>query len=86
MIQIDQRIDEAMIRQFASQVQFIPPRLLNLLRQSMLLEEGPEFYHGQLAAFQYAHQLAAAAKAPHAQTLGCTMAVIAEHIINKGWW
>lgn len=86
MIQIDEKFDEARIRKFAAGVEHIPPRLLNLLRESLLLEQGPEYYHGQLAAFQYAHQLAVIAKAPHAQTLGCIMSVIAEHIVNKGWW
>lgn len=85
MLQIDQRIDEARIRQFASEVQHIQPRLLHLLRESLLMDQTPEFYFGQIAAFQYAHQLAMAAKAPHAQTIGCTIAVIAEHIVNKGW-
>lgn len=85
MLQIDSRIDDARIRQFASEARHISPRLLHLLRESLLMGEGQEFYRGQLAALQYAHQLAMAAKAPHAQTLGCVIAVVSENIVNKGW-
>lgn len=86
MLQIDQRIDEARIRQFADEVQHISPRLLHFLQESLVFDKEADFYHGQLAALQFAHQLAKAANAPHAMTLGCTIAVIAKHIVDNELW
>lgn len=84
MLQIDERMDEARIRQFAAQVQFIPRKVRRVLDEMILKDQGPEFYHGQLAAIHYAHQ--AIGPGEQQDIMACIMAIIADHIIEKGWW
>ena len=84
MLQIDERIDEARIRQFAANAEHIPLKVRNMLSEVILKEQGPEFYHGQLAALQFSHQLEEGTQAQ--MVTAAAMAVIAEHIVQKGWW
>ncbi len=84
MLQIDERMDEVRIRQFASQVPHIPPKVRHLLAESLLWEQGPDYYHGQLAALAFSHQLTNGTD--HQAVIACAMAVIAKHIVEKGWW
>lgn len=84
MIQIDARIDEATLRQFASQVDTIPPNVRHVIDESFLWEEGPEYYHGQVAALAFCFQLAEGTDKQ--AVIGSALAVVAAHIIKKGWW
>jgi len=84
MIQLDGKIDEKRLRQFASQVKHIPPHALHVIHEMMCKDQSPEFYHGQMAALQFAHQLMAGTQSQN--TVGATMAVVAKHIVDNGWW
>lgn len=84
MIQIDERIDEARLRQFASQVENIPAYQLNFWKEHFLWDEGPEFYHGTVAAFAFSYEVCR--NDQDKQAMGCALAIVSKHIVNKGWW
>lgn len=84
MLQIDERIDAQRIREWASNAQYIKPNIRRVFDEMILKDEGREFYFGQLAALQYAHQLNGQIQ-ENQGFLACALAIIAEHIVQKGW-
>lgn len=57
MLQIDQRLQESQIGQFASQTEHLSPVLKNFLLESFSGAESPEFYQGLAAGLAAAYQL-----------------------------
>jgi len=84
MMQIDERFDEARLRQFATQITKAGPNVRNGLEQSFLFEQGPEFYHGQAAALAFAY--CAATDPIQKHIFGMALATVAKHIVDKGWY
>jgi hypothetical protein len=84
MIQIDDRIDEARLRQWASQAEAASPNVQHVIDESFLWEQGPEYYHGQVAALAFAYQAASDAKLRG--MIGAALARVSKHIVDKGWW
>lgn len=84
MLQIDERIDAQRIREWASNAQHIKSNIRRVFDEMILKDEGRDFYFGQLAALQYAHQLNNQDKETQG-LLMCALTIISEHIVQKGW-
>jgi hypothetical protein len=84
MIQIDERLDEARLRQFASRVDELPPHILHFIHESFLWEEGPEYYHGLASGLAFAYQTCP--PCDRQKIMGAALAMISKHIVAKGWW
>ena len=78
MIQIDQRLKESQINQFASQAELLSPALKNFLLESFSGAETPEFYQGLAAGMAAAYQLTSINDGRH--YLGAALATAAKQI------
>lgn len=58
MLQIDLRLTDAQVAQFAAQTEALPPTIRNFMHESFSGAESPEFYHGLSAGLAAAYQIA----------------------------
>lgn len=81
MLQLDARIPEESLCQFASQFPTLPKPLQNLLLEAYVGNETPDFYQGLAAGLAAAYQMAGELEGRH--YIGASLAKIAEHIVKS---
>lgn len=78
MIQIDERIDQARLAQFAAQAKQLPFATRHFMQESFKCAETPEFYAGLIAGLAAAYQLASIDNGQ--QFIGAALATASEYI------
>lgn len=79
MIQLDERIDDERLRQFASQLAAIPNDRKRMIEEMIVGDKTPDFYLGLCAGLAASYQIASQ---PNGQQLiGACLAAASQHAI-----
>ncbi|HLC48873.1 MAG TPA: hypothetical protein VJI96_00605 [Candidatus Andersenbacteria bacterium] len=81
---IDKRTEYPKIQQFATQIEYANPDLLNQLNQAFQGEETDEFYGGLLTGYANAYALITSDLSDKTAILGFLVAFIADKVARRG--
>lgn len=82
MMQIDARVPDETIVQFASQVAGMKPQVRNFMAESLVGDQTPEFYAGLAAGLAAGYQYAGTGPGGQ-EFIGLALATVADHIVRQ---
>lgn len=81
MLQIDARVPNETLTQFASQVKGLQPQVRNFMAESLVGDQPPEFYAGLAAGLVAGYQYAGTGPGGQ-EFIGLALATVADHIVK----